>query len=330
MAPPRRPRAGREPQRRDRREADRVAPARAGGPRSTPATATGISASAGQPQWRARSSSQVAPKRQQPVLVGRQRDVVDPQAAQLAATSSRRSRSSAANRSRTRRREVSTSIRSPALGIDQRQVSDAPAAPPRADRRSRPRAPSGAPAASRAAAPRPAGRESREITTTSPGWRASRATRRSAPARPSASCSPVGRDALGQHAAQRDHRRALSRAAAARAVCAAPNADEPDAARSPDAEPPEHERHALGDVGLQPPRGPERHRRRHVEHDPGRQRALGHVQADVRLAGRARSPPRRCGARRRRPRTGAAARARCRPRRRRRGGRRAASARRAG
>ena len=44
-------------------------------------------------------------------------------------------------------------------------------------------------------------------------------------------------------------------------------------------------RDALGDVGLQPQRAPEGHRGRHVDRDPRGQRALGHVQAHVRLAG---------------------------------------------
>ena len=61
--------------------------------------------------------------------------------------------------------------------------------------------------------------------------------------------------------------------------------DQPDAAGAANPEAAEHERHALGHIGLQSLRRPERHRRRHVEHDPGRQRALGHVHPDVRLAG---------------------------------------------
>ena len=41
----------------------------------------------------------------------------------------------------------------------------------------------------------------------------------------------------------------------------------------------------LGDVGLSPLGGAERHRRRDVEHEPGHEHALGEVDADVRLAG---------------------------------------------
>jgi len=43
------------------------------------------------------------------------------------------------------------------------------------------------------------------------------------------------------------------------------------------------QRHALGDVGLAPVRGPERHRGGDVEHEPGRQRPLTDVHAHVRL-----------------------------------------------
>ena len=46
---------------------------------------------------------------------------------------------------------------------------------------------------------------------------------------------------------------------------------------------------ALGDVGLPAQRRAEAHRRRGVEHDPGRQGSLGHVQPHVRLV-----HPRRC------------------------------------
>ena len=94
----------------------------------------------------------------------------------------------------------------------------------------------------------------------------------------------VRRDALGEHAPQGDEpglgaaRRKHSRRGSA-------ERDQPDAARAADTEATEHERHALGHVRLQPARGPERHRRRDVEHDPGSERALGHVHADVGLSG---------------------------------------------
>jgi hypothetical protein len=48
---------------------------------------------------------------------------------------------------------------------------------------------------------------------------------------------------------------------------------------------PQRERHALGDVGLEALGGAERHRRGDVERQPRRQRALRHLQPDVRLAG---------------------------------------------
>ena len=92
----------------------------------------------------------------------------------------------------------------------------------------------------------------------------------------------VGRDALGERPPQRDDpglgasRREHSRRGGA-------ERDEADAARPPHAEATEHERDALGHVRLQAARGPERHRGGDVEHDPGGERALGHVQADVSL-----------------------------------------------
>ena len=98
----------------------------------------------------------------------------------------------------------------------------------------------------------------------------------------------VRRDALGERRGAARPSRAWSRAAAARAGAPRAEHDQPDAAGAAHAEPPEHERDALGDVGLQPLGGAERHRRRDVEHDPRRQRPLGHVQADVRLAAGAR------------------------------------------
>jgi hypothetical protein len=93
----------------------------------------------------------------------------------------------------------------------------------------------------------------------------------------------VRRDALAQDAAQRDDPGARP---ARRQQARAPGAEghhrhAPGPAHGQVAE---HERHALGDVGLQPLGGAEGHRRRDVEHDPRRQRALGHVQAHVRLA----------------------------------------------
>ena len=120
-----------------------------------------------------------------------------------------------------------------------------------------------------------------------PGWRASRPARWSASPSAPGSCLAVRRDALGDGAAQRDHAR-LGAAGRQHARATGAVHDQPDAPGAADAEPPEHERDALGDVGLQPLGGAERHRGRDVEHDPRRHRPLGDVQADVRLAAGAR------------------------------------------
>ena len=61
--------------------------------------------------------------------------------------------------------------------------------------------------------------------------------------------------------------------------------DDADAPAAPDREPRDDLRHSLGDVALEPVGGAERHRGRDVEHQPGGDRALGDLQADVRHAG---------------------------------------------
>ena len=231
-----------------------------------------------------RSSSQVPPQCEQPVLVGRERARGRPAAGAARARPARALALELGEPPRTRRARCRPRSVRPSRGRPARGARP-PGARPRADRGSRPRAPSGACAATRAGAPRRAGRGSRRSRRRAPAGGARRATRRSASASPSGSCVPVGRDALGRASGAARPSRAWSRAAGARRASSAPNATSPTLPGAAHAEPPEHERHALGDVGLQPPRGAERHRRRDVEHDPGRQRALGHVQADVRLAG---------------------------------------------
>ena len=94
----------------------------------------------------------------------------------------------------------------------------------------------------------------------------------------------IGRDALGKHPAQRDHP-GLGAARRQHPRRVGTERDKPDAPRPADAEPAEHERDAFGHIGLQAQRRAKRHRRRDVEHDPRRERALGHVHAHVRLAG---------------------------------------------
>ena len=203
--------------RRDRREAERVAPGAPAGARSrrdrqrdqqrAPSSHSGeAKLIAGGARARAASRRRSTAPRD---ATRRRRS--------SRATASRRSRSSSANRSRTRRREVSTSIRAPVSGSTSTDGRPR-AARPRADRRSRPRAPSGGPAATPSGRSQPRWSRKSEITTTSPGWRASRPTRRRAPASASGSSLAVGRDALGEQPAQRDHPGLASRAAAAPAA----------------------------------------------------------------------------------------------------------------
>ena len=94
----------------------------------------------------------------------------------------------------------------------------------------------------------------------------------------------VGRHALGQHPPQRHHAR-LGATGGQHPGRIGAEGNEPDAPGSAHAQTAEHERDAFGDVRLQAQRGAERHRRRDIEHDPRRERALGHVHPHVRLAG---------------------------------------------
>ena len=123
-----------------------------------------------------------------------------------------------------------------------------------------------------------------EMITTRPARLASSPTLRSAPARPCGSLTPSTATPSRKHAAQRDDPRPR---AARRVDVDVPVAerDEPDAPGPPHGKAAEDGGDALGDVGLQSVGGPERHRRRDVEHDPRRQRAVGHVQTHVRLPG---------------------------------------------
>ena len=257
---------------------------RAGARRSTPAIAIGISASARQPQWRGEAHRSCRPRSAASPRRSRASTWSTRRRRSSRATASRRSCSSSANRSRTRRREVSTSTRAPVSGSTSA------------------RCPTAGSSASRGST----------ISTASTEWRTRSDPERPLPARwsrksrdhdhePGLARQPshpaeragqrlrvvlaVGCDALGEQSAAARRSRAWRRAAGASARRRRAERDQADAAGAPHAEASEHERHALGDVGLQPPGGAERHRRRDVEHDPGRQRALGHVQADVRLAG---------------------------------------------
>jgi hypothetical protein len=62
---------------------------------------------------------------------------------------------------------------------------------------------------------------------------------------------------------------------------ARPEAHERHASGAPDRQPCEHLCGTLGHVALQPVGGAERHRRRHVQRDPGGQRPLRNLEADV-------------------------------------------------
>ena len=109
----------------------------------------------------------------------------------------------------------------------------------------------------------------------------------SSPSRPARPCR--GGSVCGLGVAERSRRRAGCRAASPRA---------------------RRERGTLGDVRLAAVGRAEAHRRRRVEHEPGRHHPLGEVDAHVRHAACARSRSSRCGGRRRPARTGAPARAR--------------------
>ena len=67
-----------------------------------------------------------------------------------------------------------------------------------------------------------------------------------------------------------------------RRSCATAERHDPEAVAPLGREVADRDRDALGDVGLAPVGGAERHRRRHVEQEPRRQRPLGDVDADVR------------------------------------------------
>ena len=138
--------------------------------------------------------------------------MVDPQPAQLARHRSRRSRSSSAKRSRTRRRTVSTSTSRAGLGVDERRGARRRAARcSRGIARSRRQHGVAERAARRAGAPSRRWSRKSEITTTRPGWPgqpadAARARRRA----PSESWWPSAATPVGQQPAQRDDRPAAS------------------------------------------------------------------------------------------------------------------------
>ena len=194
---------------------------------------------------------------------------------------------------RPRRRRVDADLAA-GLGIDERQLADVGQVVlarvvdldrehlvPRRDRGQRL-------AASRA------GRGSR--TRRRPGRRAERSPQRTA-ARPTTVGDGRARGVLvdrrsscGRRAAWRAARRARRSAATRRSVGATERHD-PEPVAALGGEVADGDRDALGDVGLAPQRGPERHRRRDVEHEPRGERPLRDVDADVRDRGAGRDVP---------------------------------------
>ena len=79
--------------------------------------------------------------------------------------------------------------------------------------------------------------------------------------------------------------RGLEARGRSRRLLACPEGHQRDPPGAANRQPRQHERHALGHVGLEPVRGAEGHRGRHVEHDPRGERPLGHVETHVWLAG---------------------------------------------
>ena len=268
---------------RDRREADRVALGRAGERGIVAAIASGISSERQAARVATRSSSQAAPEREQPVVFGRQRDVVDPQPAQLAGDRlaplalELGEPLAHAPPARCRPRSVSpvsgsTSARCPTAGSSASRGSAISTASTACRTRSEPSGRS-----------QPCCSRKSEITTTRPGWRASRPTRRRAPAMPSGSCWPSGATPSASIRRSATIPGLEPRGGSTRGAVGAER-DQPDAAGPADAEPPEHERDALGDVGLQPQRRcrtPSTARRRARSTSSARARARAGARAAV-------------------------------------------------
>jgi hypothetical protein len=93
----------------------------------------------------------------------------------------------------------------------------------------------------------------------------------------------IRRDAGRQRPPHR-HRPRLRRARRQKPRLAGAERAERDAPGATHRQARDDDRGAVGDVALQPLGRAERHRRRAVDDDPGRERSLRHVQADVRLA----------------------------------------------
>ncbi len=100
-----------------------------------------------------------------------------------------------------------------------------------------------------------------------------------------------GRVLVEAQGEQRREQAAAPLARAARGGDAGAGRDHAEAVAAPARDLPERERDALGDVGLAAVGRAELHRDRAVEHEPGRERPLGDVHADVRLVRAGRREP---------------------------------------
>ena len=231
-----------------------------------------------------RSSREPPAQLARPLARGRQHHVLRPAPGAGRAPprrAPRRRRS--AKRSRSRRSAVSTSTRAPVSGSTIARRPTAGSARSRGSRTST--AISGVPRAQRRQRARPVGRpgevrhddDQAARTRQAPRSheRAARAARRRVPsgATPSASArrTPMR--------APRPPRGGSSRATGP------PKVSRPTRPPRRTASVREHVDDALGHVALEPVGGAERHRRRHVQHDPGRQQPLGHLLAHVGDAG---------------------------------------------
>ena len=206
------------------------------------------------------------------------------------------------------RDDVSTRTLAARLGVDEGQLADVGQLGARAGRRSRPRGREWRAASRPAAGASRAGRGSRRRGRRAPARGAA------APARRRASAGDVA--PTPSSAGSRPGSRGAGRAAPARPAAGGrrrsrepPNVTIPSRLPRWVARWPIASGDALGDVGLAPVGGPERHRRRDVEQEPGRERPLGDVDADVRHGRCARSRSSRSGGRRRPARTAAPGRA---------------------
>ena len=201
-----------------------------------------------------------------------------------AATSARRSSAAAAaNRSRSRRSPRVDAQLAPGLRIDEPQLADVGELllARVADLDGEHGVPAGERAAGRHASR--AGRGSPRRPPRATRWRATSSA--SSSASPS---EPVPAGGRSRRTSQRVEQRAPALPRRLDARRRSPKAIDAEPVAAPRRGVADRDRDALGDVGLAPVAGAERHRRRRVEHEPGDEHALGELDADVRLARSAR------------------------------------------